>query len=74
MKQVVKSGPGSSELTDVPDASGSASAVPAYWAEACKHLIKKDRGMKRLIPKFPDTSLQAREDAFSTLARSIVGQ
>ena len=74
MKQVVKSGPGSSELTDVPEVSGSANAVPAYWAEACKHLVKKDRVMKRLIPKFPDTSLQAREDAFSTLARSIVGQ
>ena len=48
--------------------------VPDYWADACKHLVKKDRVMKRLIPLFPDTTLQSRGDAFSTLARSIVGQ
>ncbi len=48
--------------------------TPAYWAEACKHLEKKDRVMKRLIPKFGDACLQSRGDAFVTLARSIVGQ
>ena len=48
--------------------------TPAYWAEACKHLEKKDRVMKRLIPKFGDVCLQSRGDAFVTLARSIVGQ
>ena len=48
--------------------------VPGYWAEACKHLVKKDRVMKRLIPQFPGTSIQSRGDAFSTLARSIIGQ
>ncbi|MDQ3060852.1 MAG: DNA-3-methyladenine glycosylase 2 family protein [Pseudomonadota bacterium] len=48
--------------------------MPAYWADACRHLMKKDRVMKRLIPQFADTCLQARGDAFSTLARSIVGQ
>lgn len=48
--------------------------VPDYWADACKHLVKKDRVMKRLIPQYPDTTLQTRGDAFSTLARSIVGQ
>ena len=48
--------------------------VPDYWMDACKHLIKKDRVMKRLIPQYPDTTLQTRGDAFSTLARSIVGQ
>ena len=47
---------------------------PEYWAEACKHLVKKDRVMKRLIPLYPDTTLQGRGDAFGTLARSIVGQ
>lgn len=71
MKQVVKSGPASAELADVP---GPVAAVPAYWAEACKHLVKKDRVMKRLIPQFGDACLQARGDAFGTLARSIVGQ
>ena len=48
--------------------------VPAYWDEACKHLSKKDRVMRRLIPQFGDARLQSRGDAFSTLARSIVGQ
>ena len=50
------------------------SATPEYWAEACKHLMKKDRVMKRLIPQFGEASLQSRGDAFVTLARSIVGQ
>lgn len=49
-------------------------AFPAYWEEACKHLIKKDRVMKRLIPQFGEARLSSRGDAFSTLARSIVGQ
>ncbi len=49
-------------------------ATPDYWAEACKHLVKKDRVMKRLIPQFGEASLQSRGDAFVTLARSIVGQ
>ncbi len=48
--------------------------TPAYWAEACKHLMKKDRVMQRLIPQFGEASLQSRGDAFVTLARSIVGQ
>ena len=52
----------------------SAQDIPHYWADACKHLVKKDRVMKRLIPQFPNTALQTRGDAFTTLARSIVGQ
>ncbi|MCA3239120.1 MAG: DNA-3-methyladenine glycosylase 2 family protein [Curvibacter sp.] len=36
--------------------------------------MKKDRVMKRLIPQHGDVALQSRGDAFSTLARSIVGQ
>ena len=49
-------------------------ATPPYWTEACKHLMKKDRVMKRLIPQFGEACLQSRGDAFVTLARSIVGQ
>lgn len=49
-------------------------ATPYFWEEACKHLMKKDRVMKRLIPQFGDACLQTRGDAFVTLARSIVGQ
>ncbi len=48
--------------------------APAYWADACKHLMKRDRVMKRLIPQFGPTCLQSRGDAFATLARSVVGQ
>jgi DNA-3-methyladenine glycosylase II len=48
--------------------------APAYWAEACRHLMKRDRVMKKLIPKHSGVSLQSRGDAFVTLARSIVGQ
>ena len=48
--------------------------TPAFWEDACKHLVKKDRVMKRLIPQFGDACLQTRGDAFVTLARSIVGQ
>ena len=48
--------------------------TPHYWEEACKHLVKKDRVMRKLIPKFGDACLQTRGDAFVTLARSIIGQ
>ncbi|WP_296354241.1 DNA-3-methyladenine glycosylase 2 family protein [Ramlibacter sp.] len=48
--------------------------TPSYWAEACKYLARRDRVMKRLIPQFGDACLQSRGDAFTTLARSIVGQ
>jgi DNA-3-methyladenine glycosylase II len=48
--------------------------TPDYWDEACKHLMKKDRVMKRVIPLHGDGCLQSRGDAFTTLARSIVGQ
>ena len=49
-------------------------ATPEYWEDACRHLMKKDRVMKRIIPEFGDACLQSRGDAFITLARSIVGQ
>jgi DNA-3-methyladenine glycosylase II len=37
-------------------------------------LAKKDRVMRRLIPQLGNVCLQAQGDAFSTLARSILGQ
>ena len=49
-------------------------SAPDYWAEACKHLVKKDRVLRRLIPQVGDVALYQRGDAFTTLARSIVGQ
>jgi DNA-3-methyladenine glycosylase II len=48
--------------------------TPAYWEDACKHLVKKDRVMRKLIPKFGNACLQTRGDAFVTLARSVIGQ
>ncbi len=48
--------------------------TPGYWDDACRHLVKRDRVMKNLIPRFGEARLQSRGDAFTTLARSIVGQ
>jgi DNA-3-methyladenine glycosylase II len=48
--------------------------TPQYWDEARKYLTRRDRVMKRLIPQFGNACLQSRGDAFTTLARSIVGQ
>src|SRR3954468_11124916 len=44
------------------------------WEDAGRHLAKRDRVMRKLIPQFGERRLQARGDAFTTLARSIVGQ
>ncbi len=55
-------------------ASATTVFTPEYWSDACRHLARKDRVMKRLIPQFGDACLQSRGDAFVTLARSIVGQ
>ena len=54
--------------------SVGAGVTPEYWDEACKHLSRRDRVMKKLIPRFGEARLQSRGDAFTTLARSIVGQ
>jgi DNA-3-methyladenine glycosylase II len=55
-------------------ASRATIAVPEYWDDACRHLGRRDRVMRKLIPKFGEARLQSRGDAFTTLARSIVGQ
>ena len=47
---------------------------PPYWVDACRHLMKRDRVLKKLIPQYGSACLQSRGDAFGTLARSIVGQ
>ncbi|QWE13691.1 DNA-3-methyladenine glycosylase 2 family protein [Polynucleobacter sp. AP-Sving-400A-A2] len=48
--------------------------APDYWEEACAELMKHDRILKKLIPKYGAGFLRTRGDAFTTLARSIVGQ
>jgi DNA-3-methyladenine glycosylase II len=55
---------------DVP----AALITPPYWDEACKHLSKRDRVMRKLIADHGSARLYSRGDAFTTLARSIVGQ
>jgi DNA-3-methyladenine glycosylase II len=57
--------------TVLPDLNPEA---PGYWVDACRHLMKRDRVMKKLIPQYGGACLQSRGDAFVTLARSIVGQ
>jgi DNA-3-methyladenine glycosylase II len=54
--------------------AAAAEFVPEYWDEACRHLSRRDRVLKKLIPKFGEARLKSRGDAFTTLARSIVGQ
>jgi DNA-3-methyladenine glycosylase II len=47
---------------------------PSYWDRACADLVKRDRILKRLIPKFGPVHLVNGSDPFVTLARSVVGQ
>jgi DNA-3-methyladenine glycosylase II len=58
----------------VPPTAADVAFTPQYWEEACKHLGRRDRVMKKLIPRFGEARLRSRGDAFTTLARSIVGQ
>jgi DNA-3-methyladenine glycosylase II len=53
---------------------GATDGTPGYWDDACRHLARRDRVMKKLIPRFGSARLSTRGDAFTTLARSIVGQ
>jgi DNA-3-methyladenine glycosylase II len=48
--------------------------APDYWEQACAELMKHDRILKKIIPKYGSVFLRTRGDAFNTLARSIVGQ
>lgn len=48
--------------------------APEYWELACSELMKQDRILKKLIPKYGSGFLVTRGDAFNTLARAIVGQ
>jgi DNA-3-methyladenine glycosylase II len=54
--------------------SSIAGITPEYWDEACRHLAKRDRVMKKLIPQFGEARLESQGDAFTTLARSVIGQ
>ena len=47
---------------------------PRYWDEAARALSRGDRVLRRLIRRYPGIHLKRRSDAFTTLARAIVGQ
>ncbi|MGB2818516.1 MAG: DNA-3-methyladenine glycosylase 2 family protein [Burkholderiaceae bacterium] len=47
---------------------------PAYWARAKRALAASDSTLGGIIAGHPRVALASRGDAFSTLARSIVGQ
>jgi len=48
--------------------------TPDYWHLAARELAERDAVMRGLVDKFHGLALGSRGDAFSTLARSIVGQ
>jgi len=47
---------------------------PHYWEAAVSHLVRRDRILKRLIPRYPEVWLTSSGTPFVTLARAIVGQ
>lgn len=48
--------------------------TPDYWPRATRELAARDAVLRGLIDRFQGLALGSRGDAFSTLARSIVGQ
>jgi DNA-3-methyladenine glycosylase II len=66
---------GTTEAFSAADRGGQSGLVtPPYWDDACRHLSKRDRVMRKLIAEHGSARLYSRGDAFTTLARSIVGQ
>ncbi len=55
-------------------ASSSVSSRPGYWDQACCQWTDHDRVRGRIIPQFGAGCIESRGDAFTTLARSVVGQ
>lgn len=67
--------PAGPEPAEIPSlAPANALVTPPFWDDACKHLSKRDRVMRKLVADFGQARLHSRRDAFTTLARSIVGQ
>jgi len=48
--------------------------TPSYWNDATGELARRDPVLRILIRNHDGPYLQCREDAFSTLARSIIGE
>jgi DNA-3-methyladenine glycosylase II len=47
---------------------------PAYWDDATRALARRDHVLRKLIRAHPGVHLKRRSDAFTSLARAIVGQ
>ena len=48
--------------------------MPEYWDDATRELAARDTVLSKLTTRYPGLALGSRGDAFSTLARAIVGQ
>ena len=48
--------------------------TPQYWEQAKRELAERDAVLRGLVERFHGLAMGSRGDAFSTLARSIVGQ
>ena len=48
--------------------------TPEYWEQATRDLTERDAVLRGLIERYRGLALASRGDAFTTLARSIVGQ
>jgi len=48
--------------------------TPDYWEQAKLELAERDAVLRELVGRFQGLAMGSRGDAFSTLARSIVGQ
>jgi DNA-3-methyladenine glycosylase II len=53
---------------------GRAMSTPDYWDEATRELAARDPVLSKLAARYPGLAMRSRGDAFSTLARAIVGQ
>jgi DNA-3-methyladenine glycosylase II len=49
-------------------------STPDYWDEATRELAARDPVLSKLATRYPGLAVGSRGDAFSTLARAIVGQ
>jgi DNA-3-methyladenine glycosylase II len=55
-------------------AAGVPMNIPAYWDSAARALAERDQVLAKLVQRYQGLALGSRGDAFSTLARAIVGQ
>ena len=60
--------------TPIEACESGALSTPAYWEEASRALTARDPVLSKLAQRSAGLALGSRGDAFSTLARAIVGQ